>query len=60
MKADDDGLRWELYLLLLIVLVVTSWAVTAAYALRGGLELEIPVRAGETSEPVIFTGETGP
>lgn len=56
-----DDFRYGLLVEVLVVLVLTAWAATAAVAARrGGERLEPRVTAGETSGPVIFTGETGP
>lgn len=60
LEAADD-FRYELLSEVLIVLVVLAWAILAPIAAgRGGARLDTLVTAGPTSEPVIFTGETGP
>lgn len=58
-RCDDH--RYGLLLEVLAVVVLTTWAALAAIATgAGGARYEPRVTAGPTSEPVIFTGDTGP
>ncbi len=52
-----SDLRWHLYLTALVVVVVTSWCVTAAWAARGGPQLDTVITTDAT-DPVIFQGDT--
>lgn len=51
-------IRWELYLHLLVVLVVTAWAVTAAFGFTSGVQMDHDMKAGTTSPAVLFEGDT--